>query len=434
MSRVAFAVAAAAAAAVLAASPRPPSLSFPPTSQVALANGAVVVSQPVEGASLIGAQLFAPAGLAQQTLGNAGIAALSASVVLRTPVEGSTSLADVATALGASVTFTLDPQDTRYYVECRPSDFPRLLHDLFAALARPDPAGFEPERNRLRQAADETAKNPVALAYMMVRQVHYKNTGFAFGDGGRATSLARLTPADVAAFAARYLHGAGTVLALAGAVTQATVDAATSELSRLPAERAVVVARPPPVDRQHQIVAQRTVSAQWVAIGYSAPTMFASDFPAMLVIEALLGRGGDVHALSYGSQLATPDEYVGAYYQYEADPGSLVVFLSSTSGNIDQSIRELETGITRLRDKPLPAELVARAKQTAVGDFYTSITSLSDESWLLGRAAQSPAGVGFENELPLRIAAVSPADVLRVAKSYLARETIAVVQPQSTGR
>ncbi|HLN47740.1 MAG TPA: hypothetical protein VK216_05695, partial [Magnetospirillaceae bacterium] len=169
--------------------------------------------------------------------------------------------------------------------------------------------------------------------------------------------------------------------------------------------------------------------------GFNAPSQFSKDFPAMLVIQALLGRGGDVHALSFGSGgSGGAADYVGAYYQYEAQPGSFLIFLNGGSGDIDAALRQVEQGIVRLRTDPLPDELVVRAKKLALGDYYLSVTSLSDAAWLLGRSASSPDGVGFENALATRISAVSAADIERVARQYLADETVAVVLPVTAGR
>jgi predicted Zn-dependent peptidase len=152
----------------------------------------------------------------------------------------------------------------------------------------------------------------------------------------------------------------------------------------------------------------------------------------MLVVEALLGRGGDVHAFSYGPDFTPPDDFLGGYYQYEALPGSLIEFYSGA--NVDQDLHDLADGIARLKASPLPPDLLDRAKRTALGSLLTSVTTIDDRSWLLGRAALSPTGAAFENALPAAVAAVSANDVQRVARTYLTTQTLAVVLPSSTGQ
>lgn len=419
----------------LGAVPRPPAHSFSPATQTRLENGAVVVWQQLDGNGLIDAALFLPGGIAAQRPASAGIAAVTAAMVLRTPVDGKRTLAELARSLGASVTYALDPSDTRFTVECRAADLPRLLAALVSAVARPDPGAFAAARDAALTAADDAALNPVAVAYDMVRQARYRGTGFGAASGGSRLTLTRLSAADAAAFAANNYRARGAFLSLVGSLDASSIAAAQRELSRLAAaDFNPPVMRAPDAARTSQVIAHRNISAPWVALAYSAPNCYSKDFAAMLVVEALLGRGGDVHALAFVDGSAANDNYVGAYYQYEADPGALIMFLNGNDNNVDQGVAELSQGIDRLRKRPLSADVLDRGKREAIGAYFTSVTSLTDQAWLLGNAARSPRGTDFENDVPLRIAAVTAADVQRVAKTYLVRETTAVVLPKRTGQ
>ncbi|MDQ6781399.1 MAG: insulinase family protein [Candidatus Eremiobacteraeota bacterium] len=412
-----------------AAAPRPPSASFPPVSVERLSNGVAIVSQPAAHSQLIGAQVFLQTGLMQQPPDKAGIAAIAASLVMRTPVEGGQTLDQIATRLGASVSYTLDPTATRFYIEARPDDFPRLLHDLRDALRHPSLAAFAQQQAKTSSDTADLSKSPLEAAYAMVRRVRYAGTAFALPDSGSALSLANISSADVQQYVLAAQHAGGTVVALAGSITSDALDATKREFSDFSMAAASTV---PPVhneQRTRQIVAHRDVASPWIAVAYPAPNQYSADFASMLVIEALLGQGGDVHALAFGSNSATPTDFLGAFYQYEADPGSLIVFLDGSSSNVDQAVRDLKTGVTRLRDHTLPAGLVDEAKHLALGNYYLSTGNLNQLSWLLGRAYLSPEGVQFENTLPQRIARVSAAQIRRIAQRYLAQETVAIVLP-----
>jgi predicted Zn-dependent peptidase len=179
-------------------------------------------------------------------------------------------------------------------------------------------------------------------------------------------------------------------------------------------------------------VTHRAVAAPWVAVGYPAPGMYAKDYPAMLVIEALLGRGGDVHSFSLGSDNSLPDEFAGAYYQYEAQPGMLAIFLNGSDSSVDTAVRDLQSAVNRLRGSALPSAVIDHGRRLAVGQYYASVSTLGDAAWLLGRAAASPDGTDFENLVPVRIARVSAADVQRVARRYLQGEILGIVLPQGS--
>jgi zinc protease len=426
-------IAAAATVMLLGAAPPNPPAHFPGALARTLSNGVIVTAQISNDAPIAGAQIFLPAGLAQQSADQAGIAAVTAATVLRTPVENGQHLADLAAAAGGSISYTVDPEATRFEIQSSSAELPRLVRDLAQAIAKPDASQFTAARGEVVDAARDAEKIPALVAYAMVRQVRYKGNGFAYPQGGRAFTLARLTSGDVQRFAAEYQHGTGTVVALAGALTDADIDAVDAAFATWPAGAASPAPSATPEKRQHEIVAHRNVPAPWLAIGFAAPSQYSKDFATMLVIQALLGRGGDVHAMSFGSAgTASAEDYVGVFYQYEARPGSFVIFFDGA--DIDTAVRGFEQGILRMRTEPLPDQLVARARTLALGDYFLSVTSLGDAAWLLGRSASSPEGVAFENALAARILAVSAADIQRVAKQYLGDETVAVVLPISASR
>ena len=400
---------------------------FPPASSQRLPNGVVVTSQLTTDTPLVGVQVFLPAGAANQSSDRAGVAAVTAAMVLQTPVERGTTLAEVGNTLGAAIAYTIDPQHTRFTIECKASDLPRLVGDFAAALKNPDASRFENARTTMLVAANSAIKNPALASYAMVRQAEFEGTAYGRPDTGSPSTLASLAPADASAFAAQYRHGPGTIVALTGNVTPDVSSAVSTAFADFAPTAAPRAPKPPTLKKTREVVAHRDVSAPWVAVGFAAPSQFSADFPAMLVIETLLGAGGDVHAFSFGSDFASPEDFVGGYYQFESEPGIYVEFFNGA--NVDRDLRNLEDELTRLRGTSLTSPLVERARTATLGEFLTSVTTLDDQSWLLGRSALSPSGVVFENSLPARIAAVGAADVQRVARKYFATETIAVVLP-----
>lgn len=423
--------------ALIGASPSVPATTFPAATQAKLPNGVSIVSAATGGA-LVGASITVPGGLAQQSAANSGIADVAARLVLSTPIENGVALADSATSRGATVTFTLDPNDTRFYLEAQKAQFPAMLHDLVSAIAMPGLSNLSAARAAAISAATTENSGPAAAAMSMVRQATYAGTGYAYPEAGRILSLQSLTPADVSTWAAGYRHGSGIVIALDGAVDDSIVSAARSEMSRLGGSAAAGSQTPvsdrgvvPASARGAEIVTHRDVAAPWVAVGYRVPDMYSSDFPAMLVIEALLGQGGDVHAFSYGSESSLPDEYVGAYYDYQAQPGLLAIFLNGSDANVDGSVRDLQSAIARLRGSPLPDVVVDHGRRLAVGSYFTGVQGLDDAAWLMSRAAATADGTAFENLVPVRIAQVTATDVQRVARRYLTGEVVGVVLPQT---
>ena len=170
--------------ALIGAAPNVPASSFQTAAMERLPNGTTIVSQATGGA-LIAAEVVVPAGLAQQTVANAGVAGVAAQLVLDTPIDGGMSLSNAAAQVGATVTYTLDPLDTRFYLEAQPPQFARLLHGLVTAIGSPDVSGFAAARAAALTSASTAATGPAIAALDMLRQVAYTGTGYAYPDVGR---------------------------------------------------------------------------------------------------------------------------------------------------------------------------------------------------------------------------------------------------------
>lgn len=428
--------------ALIAATQSVPKTSFQSSAMERLANGTTIVSQ-ATGGRLVAAEVVVPVGLAQQTSANAGVAGVTAALVLRTHIDGGASLADAASRVGATVSYTLDPFDTRFYLEAQPPQFASLLRGLVNAIGAPDIRELAAVRSAALSSAAADGASPSIAALDMLRQVTYSGTGYAYPDAGRQVSLTKLTASNVSLFASQYHLGPGTLVALEGAVDDGVLSAVRSLFGGIAPSDARGRFTPGgngrPVDqsrlpqaRGREIVTHRMVSAPWVAVGYPAPGMYANDYPVMLVIEALLGRGGDVHSFSLGSGNSLPAEFVGAYYQFEAQPGMLAIFLNGSDSNVDGAVRDLQSAVNRLRGTALPDSIIEHGRRLAAGQYFTSVSSLDDAVWLLGRSAASPDGLNFENLVPVRIAHVSAADVQRVARRYLTGEILGIVLPQTS--
>jgi predicted Zn-dependent peptidase len=70
-------------------------------------------------------------------------------------------------------------------------------------------------------------------------------------------------------------------------------------------------------------------------------------------------------------------------------------------------------------------------KALAAGDFATSATTLETRAWLATVFARESTSPDYLDRALRAIAATTPEDVQRVAKTYMGKPTIALVLPRS---
>jgi predicted Zn-dependent peptidase len=189
-------------------------------------------------------------------------------------------------------------------------------------------------------------------------------------------------------------------------------------------------------------------------LGTSAPGVASPDYPAFTVLHALLG-GGHASRLFRRVREETGFSYtVGANWQ--ADRSALLVAYlqwdnnrAATSNpqpplqgrlgvrpqsglaipNPQLALKLLDAQLDSVTaDPPAEAE-VARARNVAVGQDALRHERARDRAFFLGWYEVMGLGYAFDAELPKRLAAVTPADVLRVAQKYLPARASAVALP-----
>jgi predicted Zn-dependent peptidase len=71
-------------------------------------------------------------------------------------------------------------------------------------------------------------------------------------------------------------------------------------------------------------------------------------------------------------------------------------------------------------------------KAAAAGDFANNATTLETRTWLAAVFSRESTSPDFINRALAAISATTPADVQRVARTYLGNPTIALVLPRNS--
>jgi len=151
------------------------------------------------------------------------------------------------------------------------------------------------------------------------------------------------------------------------------------------------------------------------------------DYPAVKVLSSVLGGGmagrffseiRDKQALAYST---------AALYPTLADTGSFVTQLGTGPENLSRAQASLKKELERIREEPPSADELRVAKAYLLGNFAMDRRTNERQAWYL--ATYELAGVGHEflDRYVAAVRAVTPADVQRVARTYLGtvRESVA---------
>jgi predicted Zn-dependent peptidase len=191
-----------------------------------------------------------------------------------------------------------------------------------------------------------------------------------------------------------------------------------------------------PVERSgpSQKTLTRDIKAAWISIGYGAPSINDRDYPAMEVLEAVMG--GSMNSRLF---IELRDKR-GLAYQvgsvYSARPGpSLYVAYIGTGGDQYAIARDgIFEEVQKVREEPITAEELLLAQRYLKGTFIMGQERNINRASLLAQYELLGLGYRFIEEYPQLIDRVTIEDVLSVARRHLDTERYAIgaVVPENT--
>jgi predicted Zn-dependent peptidase len=241
-------------------------------------------------------------------------------------------------------------------------------------------------------------------------------------------------------FAAHYVP-ANTVIAVVGACDAATITRGFAtglrEFTRAAPGQAHLESSPKRLFVPQRIALSVSGNAAYALVATDAPAVSSQDYPAFTVLHALLGGGHAARLFRRVRDVRGVGYDVGALYR--ADRSEPLIAYLQWDARRATSAPTPETALSLLRQQldallttPPPAAEIARARNLAIGRDALRHERARDRAFLLGWYEVMGVGFAFDADLPRRLAAVRPEDVLRVAQIYLPARATALALPNLT--
>lgn len=430
------------AAAVLAiAAPVSAELDLRRASVSHLPNGLTVIMLEDHSFPLVSVQMLYKSGSAAETTGKTGLAHFLEHLAFRGsehfPKARATDL--IYDSGGEWHGYTAMDQTT--YFATMPKDGLDLLLRIEAdRMARVviGPASIAAEKGAVITELHSYENDPASVLQEAVTRTALQAHPYGSPMAGYVSDVERLTAEDARAYYASHYAPGNAVLAIVG-------DFAPPEAAALVAKDfADVPARPiakpnltaePPQRGERQTFVVGPVERQYFELAFPAPAASDPDFPVFLVLQEILAGGSGVNLrqddwsatkAAKGSLLFGATDDIATWLPPTHDP-----FLFTISGSIaakgDRAAleRDVLNRIVAIRDRP--------AARTRLADAKAAVTrAVADDVQTTEDAAHQLAffeGVGALDNLlsmPRLIAAVTAADVQRVARTYLGPSRLTV--------
>jgi predicted Zn-dependent peptidase len=420
---------------LLAACLAPASVSAAPEiTRTRLDNGLTVIVRENPVAPVVAVSLMTRTGARWEQPHNAGISNFVHAVMVKgTARRSGSELAQAIASYGGKLSASGEVD----YSEIRSSALARFWRELLGLTAelalepKLAPEEVDRERDWLLSRIQKRRDNAPARAFDELYAALYGRHPYALPALGTRESLTRIDHAALVAHYRAVYRPDRITLAVSGQISAPEVVAEARRLfAGMPARPpAPDVAIPPPQAEARRVVIQQAAQQAQILVAGIAPSMSHPDHAAVKVLSGVLGGGMAGRLFSEIRDKLGLAYTAAAYYDPVHEPGALVLYLGTAPENASRAEAALLREVERVRTEPVPADELARAKGYLTGRYVMERRTNERLAWSLAFYHTEDVAPDYPERYLRGVEAVTAADVLRVARTYLGTLTTLVLAP-----
>lgn len=323
-------------------------------------------------------------------------------------------------------------QDTTQYFYSLPSnrvelwaliESNRLRHPVFRQFYKEKEAVMEERRLRVDSS-------PPGMMWGLLLSTAFRAHPYRWPTIGWASDIEEVSRTEVAEFFHRHYAPNRAVATIVGDVKEETLiplmERYFGDIPPQPEPRPVVTVEPAQTGERRVELTLESSPQPRILTGYHRPAIGHPDFYVLDVITGLLGSGRTsrlTQSLYFQQRLGQ----VQCGNQDSRYPG---LFVFSGQPMPGRTLADLEKGIDaetgKLKTEPVPTEELQKIKNMNEAAFLRGLRDNADLANILG-SYEVLYGWEYVKTYRQRLAAVTPEDIMRVAKKYFTPENRSVV-------
>jgi len=296
-----------------------------------------------------------------------------------------------------------------------------VLKPIFA------PPDIERERGVILEEIKIDEDNPDVLVHELFTQAFWKDHPLGWPILGTSKTVAQLDRQSLVAYHGDRFHGGNMIFSAAGNLDHDQFAGAVAEKFAMLAGGATLNELPAPEAAARIVLRNKKALEQvQICLGVPAPPITDENRYATLILNTVLGGG-----MSSRLFQTIREERGMAYSIYSdlspyRDTGTLLVYAGTSTGKALDVVDLILEEFRKLKESPLPAEELNRAKDQIKGNILMGLESSNARRANLARQEMYFHEFMTVDEIIARIGEVSAADVQAMALRLFDPDRIAV--------
>jgi predicted Zn-dependent peptidase len=404
--------------------------------RTALPDGPRVISSRVPGARSVSIAAYVLAGSRLESAAEAGVAHFMEHLTFKGTAAYPTtrSISEAIEGVGGSFNAATDRESTVYWVRVPTREASRAMDVLGELIVRPTLSTdeIEGERSVIIEEIRGYQDDPTEYA-----QILFQTAMFGEGPLGREicgdeAGIRALPDTTIRDFWRNTYRPANTVIAVAGDIDhEAAVELATASFGTGDGVVPGFAPAPGLPAGERLLFGKRPTSQAQLVVGVPALHRDHPDAWSLALLNAVLGDGMSSRLfLSVREERGLAYDISSGLVDY-ADAGALEISAGVDPDSLDDALQAILVELVRLRDEPVPADELDKAKRYLSGGLELRMDETRHvASWIGGQEALHDRVLTVDEALA-EIDAVSAADIQRVAGTLVLEDglRLAAVAP-----
>lgn len=402
---------------------------------IVLDNGLRLILREDPGTDSVAVQTFVGTGTAVESAEQAGISQLTQRLLLRgTQSLSEEALFEAIENLGASLSQSQLTDMGNLALVATTETWPDALPLYLDTLLTPafSPAEFQSVQEEMLRSLQARADDNFSIIYDNLQNTLYGNGGYGNPELGTVETIGNLTLDDVKEFYATYYVPNNMVISAAGnfnaALLRKKLETRLATLTPGADDLRPAQATLPLTETQH-ISSSKESNLTWFMLGFPAPAVADPDYPAMKVLNSVLGGGMSSRLFTILRDDQGLAYTTSSFYPSRAGESHLVTYVIALPENAEKAKEGMVAILQDIQENGVSDEELERAVNKEIGSFTLRRETAQRRAYDIGWYVMLGAGIELDATYPDQLRAVTSADVQRVAETYLTNYVISTVGP-----
>ncbi len=401
-----------------------------------LPSGLTVVTRETSSTAIVAVEVMVRMGVRFEPDSRAGLSVLAASCLLKgTASRSSEQIALEVESLGARIASTCGSDCGTVALLATGEGLDGALEVLFDVLTAPSFPDAEVARERalLEEAIRAKRDDLLGSAFDLFQEEFYGKHPYHKPRLGYEKTVGLLGRGDLVDFHAERFVPSNMVVSAVGNFDsrrfRQRVGEALAGLKGGPVLEAEDDEWTSPVEPR-ETICERKAERAWIVVGYPAPAHAAPGYPAAEVLDAIVGGSMNSRLFVELREKRGLAYQVGALYAARPGPSFIAAYAATDPRQFEEMKSGMSGCMVALASDGVEEDELERARQYLKGTFVMKQETAGAQASMLGIAELDGLGYEFVGRYPGLIESVTVDDVARVAREYLAIETVAAVLPE----